>query len=88
MEKKEVKPDLVVFATGYRQEWGWLGEEYPQGPGDERVDVREVCSRKDLSVGWVGFVRPGVGELFSFLARALLSFYPVSPPYFERRESS
>ncbi|ORY62871.1 hypothetical protein BCR35DRAFT_322448 [Leucosporidium creatinivorum] len=63
MKSREVKPDLVVFATGYRQEWGWLGEEYPQGPGDERVDVREVCGREDLSVGWVGFVRPGVGAI-------------------------
>lgn len=26
MKGREVRPDLVVFATGYKQEWGWLGE--------------------------------------------------------------
>lgn len=63
MRGREVRPDLVVFATGYRQDWSWLQEEkYPRGPGDERVDLREVASSEDLSVGWVGFVRPGVGE--------------------------
>ncbi|KAI5476837.1 hypothetical protein MNV49_007133 [Pseudohyphozyma bogoriensis] len=63
MKGLEVKPDMVVFATGYRQDWDWLGEAYPRGPGDERVDVREVASREDVSVGWIGFVRPGVGAI-------------------------
>lgn len=26
MRDREVRPDLVVFATGYKQEWGWLGK--------------------------------------------------------------
>lgn len=60
MKTREVKPDLVVYATGYRQDWSWLGDGYEKGPG--RVDVREVTSSKDRSVGWIGFVRPGVGE--------------------------
>lgn len=86
MEKREVKPDLVVFATGYRQEWGWLGEEYPCGPGDERVDVREVCGRGDLSVGWVGFVRPGVG-VFCSVALSSLSASPFSLPRLDDYEA-
>jgi len=58
--KKECRPDLVVLCTGYRQEWDWLGEGYPKGP--EECDVRGVCSSRDLSVGFIGFLRPGVGE--------------------------
>ncbi|KAK8854495.1 hypothetical protein IAR55_003233 [Kwoniella newhampshirensis] len=61
--KREVcKPDLVVFCTGYQQEWGWLGdEEYPRGP--DECDIRGVTSEKDLSVAFIGFVRPGVGAI-------------------------
>ncbi|WVR09297.1 hypothetical protein IAU60_006362 [Kwoniella sp. DSM 27419] len=59
--KRECKPDLVVLCTGYKQEWGWLGEGYPRGPED--CEIRGVCSEKDLSVGFIGFVRPGVGAI-------------------------
>ncbi|WWC63622.1 uncharacterized protein I303_106227 [Kwoniella dejecticola CBS 10117] len=58
---KTCKPDLVVLCTGYKQNWEWLGEGYPRGP--EECDIRGVCSAKDLSVGFVGFVRPGVGAI-------------------------
>jgi dimethylaniline monooxygenase (N-oxide forming) len=55
MRDRVVRPDMVVYATGYKQEWSWLGEGYPQGPG--QVDTREICDSKDLSVGFIGFVR-------------------------------
>lgn len=58
---KVFKPDLVVFATGYKTEWGWVGKEYRK-EGVERV--RDLCDREDVSAGFIGFVRPGVGELF------------------------
>jgi dimethylaniline monooxygenase (N-oxide forming) len=58
--KEEYRPDLVVLCTGYRQDWDWLGEGYPRGP--EECDVRGVCASKDLSVGFIGFLRPGVGK--------------------------
>ncbi|KAM0756380.1 hypothetical protein T439DRAFT_308852 [Meredithblackwellia eburnea MCA 4105] len=60
MRDRDFKPDLVVFATGYRTEFGWLGDEYRVSEGR---DVREVCRSDDLSVGWIGFVRPGVGAI-------------------------
>ncbi|WVQ79764.1 hypothetical protein IAT38_001864 [Cryptococcus sp. DSM 104549] len=59
--KEECKPDLVVLCTGYRQQWGWLGEGYPRGP--EECEVRGVVSAKDPTVGFIGFVRPGVGAI-------------------------
>lgn len=61
--KHEVRPDLVVYATGYKQEWSWLEDgKYPKGP--EQVDVRDVTSSNDTSVAFIGFVRPGVGAYF------------------------
>lgn len=62
--KEECKPDLVVLCTGYKQDFKWLGEGYPSGP--ESVDVRGVCSSKDTSVGFIGFLRPGVGKPLLF----------------------
>jgi dimethylaniline monooxygenase (N-oxide forming) len=61
--KVECKPDLVVLCTGYTQEWGWLGEGYPRGPGE--CDLRGVVSSQDTSVGFIGFLRPGVGAFTS-----------------------
>ncbi|ODO05732.1 hypothetical protein I350_04793 [Cryptococcus amylolentus CBS 6273] len=52
------KPDLVVLCTGYTQDWSWLGEGYPKGP--DECEIRGVTSEKDLSVAFIGFVRPGV----------------------------
>lgn len=65
MSTKEVRPDLVVYCTGYKQEWDWLGAGYPRGPGE--VDTREMCDGSDLSLAFIGFVRPGVGEFVSDL---------------------
>ncbi|GFZ52121.1 hypothetical protein JCM24511_09894 [Saitozyma sp. JCM 24511] len=59
--KETCRPDLVVLCTGYRQEFGWLGEGYPRGP--DECNVRGVCSDKDLSVAFIGFLRPGVGAI-------------------------
>lgn len=60
--KEECKPDLVVLCTGYRQDWGWLGDGYPKGP--DECDIRGVCSSKDPSIAFIGFLRPGVGAWF------------------------
>ncbi|KAK4699073.1 hypothetical protein P7C70_g7195, partial [Phenoliferia sp. Uapishka_3] len=59
-KEKVFKPDLVLFATGYRTDWSWVGEEY-RPVGEERV--RDICEREDVSAGWIGFVRPGVGAI-------------------------
>ena len=56
----DYRPDLVVLCTGYKQDWSFLGEEYPTA---EDLDIRGVCSSKDPTVGFVGFLRP-VGSLF------------------------
>ncbi|EPQ58604.1 dimethylaniline monooxygenase [Gloeophyllum trabeum ATCC 11539] len=60
IQGKVVKPNLVVYATGYKQEFGFLGEGYKM-PGE--ADVRNICWSGDTSVAFIGFVRPGVGAI-------------------------
>ncbi|KAI8961332.1 FAD/NAD(P)-binding domain-containing protein [Daldinia sp. FL1419] len=58
------KPDVLVFATGYRQEFPFFqnqgGERYPV---PSSTDVRSIWSRADPTVGFIGFVRPGYGAI-------------------------
>lgn len=61
MKKRTVKPDLLIYATGYKQSFDWLGEGYPRGP--DHVDTLEMVDSKDTSLCWVGHVRPGVGAI-------------------------
>ena len=58
--KEDCRPDLVVMCTGYRQGWDSLGEGYPRGPED--CNIRGMTDERDLSVAFIGFLRPGVGE--------------------------
>ena len=62
MATKEIRPDLVVYCTGYKVDASWLADEYPRYR-DQRIDVREICSSEDISLS----VRP------SFF----LEYYPV-----------
>lgn len=61
MKKRTVKPDLLIYATGYKQDFNWLGEGYPRGP--DHVDTLEMVDSSDTSLCWVGHVRPGVGAI-------------------------
>jgi dimethylaniline monooxygenase (N-oxide forming) len=71
MADRIVRPDLVIYATGYTQEFGFLDKEsnYPT-PGE--ADIRNVVKDGDETVAFIGFVRPGVGEL-------LLRVNPMKP---------
>lgn len=56
MATKVIKPDLVVFATGYRQEFSLLDKTYPM---PQEADARRICKTGDETVSFIGFVRPG-----------------------------
>ncbi|TNY23645.1 dimethylaniline monooxygenase [Rhodotorula diobovata] len=61
MEDRRVEPNLVIFASGYKQEFSsWLSNEYPR-PWD--ADVRDIVSSGTPDVAFLGFVRPGVGAI-------------------------
>ena len=60
MRNRTVKPDVVVYATGYTQQFDFLSKEYPV---PATVRCRDVFDPEDPSVAFIGFVRPGVGAI-------------------------
>ncbi|EJU05748.1 FAD/NADP-binding domain-containing protein [Dacryopinax primogenitus] len=62
IQNVEVKPDMIIYATGYTQNFNWFepGQGYA-GVGEQ--DVREIFKSGDESVAYIGFVRPGVGAI-------------------------
>ncbi|CAA7267885.1 unnamed protein product [Cyclocybe aegerita] len=62
ISKMDIRPDTVVYATGYTQQFDYLDEasEYPV-PSD--ADLRSIAKTGDESIGFIGYVRPGVGAI-------------------------
>ncbi|KAM0270458.1 hypothetical protein ACHAQH_009399 [Verticillium albo-atrum] len=62
-----IKPDVIVFATGYLQSFPFLEAKANTGrkayPRADEADVREIWKRDDPTVGFIGFVRPGFGAI-------------------------
>lgn len=56
---KVLRPDLLVLATGYVRRFSFLGEGYPK-PDD--LNIRGIWRRGDVTAGFIGFVRPGIGK--------------------------
>ncbi|KAJ7632147.1 hypothetical protein FB45DRAFT_1145231 [Roridomyces roridus] len=90
MAKRDVRPDLVIYATGYTQEFSFLDKAGGYAtPGE--ADVRNIVKEGDESVGFIGFVRPGVGaippiaEMQSMFWISLLKGQvrkPLPPPHY------
>ncbi|KYK56163.1 dimethylaniline monooxygenase [Drechmeria coniospora] len=57
---KRIKPDVMVLATGYDTNFYFLEDDYP-GLGD--TNARGVYKYGDVTVGFVGFVRPAIGAI-------------------------
>lgn len=55
-----VKPDLLIFATGYVQSFPFLHESYPL---PLQADRRGIWKSDDPSVGFIGFVHPTFGAI-------------------------
>lgn len=58
---KAVRPDVVVLATGYVRRFCFLGEDYPK---PDELDVRGIWRSGDVTAGFIGFVRPGIGQFY------------------------
>lgn len=56
---EQLKPDVMVFATGYTREFPFLSSDYPCVA---QTNVRGVYKDGDVTLGFVGFVRPAIGE--------------------------
>ncbi|KAJ4487533.1 hypothetical protein J3R30DRAFT_3279781 [Lentinula aciculospora] len=88
MKDRDVRPELVIYATGYKQEFGFL-DKTSGYPTPDEANIRNVVKEGDESVGFIGFVRPGVGaippiaEMQSFFWISLLKGkvrQPMPPP--------
>ena len=78
------KPDMIIFATGYSQNFPFLDSSY--GTPDQ-ADRRGIWKTGDETVGFIGFVRPSIGaipplsELQAQLwTLSLLKLLPADPP--------
>ena len=60
MKGRDVRPDSVIFATGYTQDFSLFD---PDGkyPTASEADVRSVVKSGDETVAFIGFLRPGIG---------------------------
>ncbi|KJZ73125.1 hypothetical protein HIM_07509 [Hirsutella minnesotensis 3608] len=57
---KRLKPDVVILATGYSTSFRFLDDDYPRLG---HTNVRGVFKSNDVSVGFIGFVRPSIGAI-------------------------
>jgi dimethylaniline monooxygenase (N-oxide forming) len=58
MRNKVVKPDVLIFATGCKQEFLFLDSSHIT-PGE--ANIRNIWKSGDESVGFIGFARPSFG---------------------------
>lgn len=66
MKGEEVKPDIVIFCTGYKQSFPFLtsgGTISATYPSPSSADVRGIWKRDDPTVGFIGFIRPSFGAI-------------------------
>lgn len=59
MKKVICKPDMVILATGYTQDFLFLDASYPRF-GD--ANIRNIWKANDPRVAFIGFVRPSFGK--------------------------
>ncbi|KAI1144790.1 FAD/NAD(P)-binding domain-containing protein [Nemania diffusa] len=60
MKNQVVKPDMVVFCTGYEPTFPFLKDAKLRAP---HADVRGIWRRDDPTVGFIGFLRPNLGTI-------------------------
>lgn len=55
-----VRPDIMIYCTGYKQDLTFLSDDYflPQD-----AEMRHITSSSDTSVAYLGHIRPGVGAI-------------------------
>lgn len=67
IQETEVKPDVVIYATGYVTSFPFLNTADNDGrrpyPIAFDANVRHIWKSDDPTVGFIGFVRPGFGAI-------------------------
>jgi dimethylaniline monooxygenase (N-oxide forming) len=67
MRCKVCKPGVLIFASGYRQEFPFSDDSYIN-PGE--ANIRNIWECGDETVGFIGFVRPSFGVSASFKGKS------------------
>ncbi|KAF8163187.1 FAD/NAD(P)-binding domain-containing protein [Crassisporium funariophilum] len=90
MSGMDIRPDTVIYATGYTQQFDFLDKESGYStPGN--ADLRSIAKSGDESLAFIGYVRPGVGaippiaEMQAFFWISLIKgqvVQPLSPPHY------
>ncbi|KAF5024325.1 hypothetical protein F66182_3602 [Fusarium sp. NRRL 66182] len=60
LPREQLKPDVLVFATGYSREFRFLNNDYPSVP---QANVRGIYKEGDVTCGFIGFIRPAIGAI-------------------------
>jgi dimethylaniline monooxygenase (N-oxide forming) len=60
LQNTEVRPNCIVYCTGYTQSFPWLAASYPTAAD---ASIRNIVAPADPSIAFIGFVRPGVGAI-------------------------
>ncbi|KAG7088525.1 hypothetical protein E1B28_012508 [Marasmius oreades] len=88
MKDRDVRPEVLIYATGYQQDFSFLAKDYPTA---DQANIRNVVKEGDESVAFIGFLRPGVGaippiaEMQSLFWISLIKNQvrkPLPPPYY------
>ena len=62
-----IKPDVVILATGYIPSFPFLTHSDNANnrpyPSSHDADVRQIWKRDDPTIGFIGFIRPGLGAI-------------------------
>ena len=88
LNDKKVKPDCLVYCTGYKQDFKWLSPSYPTA---SQTNVRNIVKNDQPTIAFIGFVRPGVGAIppiaeqqamwWTALVLRKMSL-PIDPPHY------
>ncbi|KAG7096033.1 hypothetical protein E1B28_006714 [Marasmius oreades] len=88
MKDRDIRPEVLIYATGYQQNFSFLAKDYPTA---DQANIRNVVREGDESVPFIGFLRPGVGaippiaEMQSLFWISLIKNKvrkPLPPPYY------
>jgi dimethylaniline monooxygenase (N-oxide forming) len=60
LKNTEVRPNCVVYCTGYKQSFSYLDSSYLTASD---ATVRNIIAPTEPTVSFIGFVRPGVGAI-------------------------
>ncbi|KAF8889777.1 FAD/NAD-P-binding domain-containing protein [Gymnopilus junonius] len=90
INKMIIKPDTVIYATGYTQEFSYL-DKASCYPSPQDADLRNIARTGDEDFAFIGYIRPGVGaipplaEMQAFFWISLIKKLvdmPLSPAYY------